>query len=117
VDGGPGVVVKSWISNGVDFLGNDLLSDYDSFRLYPTNLSTDRDGVSYSAYRLELLKFNGEPWTGDFWSHLNEWWIQLDTFIYDNLATDAFTIGIDKDGIVQSVAPHALRTVLYRTTE
>ncbi|KAK5050904.1 hypothetical protein LTR84_003463 [Exophiala bonariae] len=114
VDGGPGVAVTSWTSNGVNFLDTVLLSSYNSLRLYPTKRKTEKDGIEYYGYHLELLPNNGEPTTADFWNHLDEWWIQMDTLIYNNLATDAFTIGFDKDGIVQSVASQALRTILYR---
>lgn len=115
VDGGPGVAVTNWTSNGLNFLDTVLLSSYNSLRLYPTKRKTENDGIEYYGYHLELLPNNGEPSTADFWNHLDEWWIQMDTLVYNNLATDAFTIGFDKDGIVQSVASQALRTVMYRT--
>lgn len=114
VDGGPGVAVTDWISNGVDFLQNDLLSAYSSFRLFPTTLSYEDGGITYFAYRLEMSRNNGEPVLGDWWSEFNDLWLQVDNYIYNNLATDAFVIGFDASGIVQSVASQALRATLYR---
>jgi len=114
VDDGPGVSVTNWVSNGVDFLTNDLFSAYSSFRLFPTKLTYDEDGITYFAYRLEMARFNGEPVMGDWWSEYNDLWLQVDNSIYANLATDAFIIGFDANGIVQSVASQALRTTMFR---
>jgi hypothetical protein len=114
VDGGPGVAVTSFISNGVDFLHNEILSAYSSFRLFPTTLSYEDGGITYFAYRLEMSRNNGEPVLGDWWSEFNDLWLQVDNYIYNNLATDAFVIGFDASGIVQSVASQALRTTLHR---
>ncbi|KAK4943422.1 hypothetical protein LTR10_016913 [Elasticomyces elasticus] len=114
VDGGPGVSIKQWISNSTDFLANEWLASYDDFRLYPTNLKTQADGMTYYKYHLESLSSNGEPITGDPWSELNDYWVSVDELIYNNLATDAFVIGFDQNGIVQSVSSQALRTTMLR---
>ncbi|KAI1609311.1 putative penicillin-binding protein [Exophiala viscosa] len=114
VDGGPGVVVQQWISNGTDFLANEWLASYNDFRLYPTNLKTQADGLTYYKYHLNFLASNGEPVTGDPWSELNDYWLEVDELIYNDLATDAFVIGFDQDGIVQSVSSQALRTNMLR---
>lgn len=102
------------ISNGVDFLHNDFLGGFDTFRLFPTKLTYDEGGITYFAYRMEMGRNGGEPALGDWWSEFNDQWLQVDNSIYNNLATDAFVIGFDASGIVQSVASQALRTTMYR---
>ena len=116
VDGGPGVTITNWVSNGTDFLAG-ILAPYSDFRLYPTELSasTGDDGLTYYLYHLNSLQQNGEPFTQDFWSPYNNEWIMVDALDYNNLATDAFTIGFDKQGVVQSVRCQALRSDMYRS--
>ncbi|GAM33678.1 penicillin-binding protein [Talaromyces pinophilus] len=114
-DGGPGVVVQEWISNGTNFLQNPYLASYDDFRLYPTELSMEADDLIYYSYRLNFLASNGEPTEGDFWSYNNDYWMFLDALIYKNLATDNFIIGFDEDGIVQSVHSTGLRVTMSRS--
>lgn len=117
VDGGAGVKVEQWTSNGTDFLTQEYLKSYHDFRLFPTELSTEADGLTYYKYHLDsFVNPNGEPFTGDPWAEYNDYWIQIDSNIYDNLSTDAFVIGFDKDGIVQSVASQALRTTMVRSS-
>ncbi|EED23038.1 penicillin-binding protein, putative [Talaromyces stipitatus ATCC 10500] len=115
VDGGPGVVIQEWISNGTNFLQNAYLASYDDFRLYPTELSVEADSITYYTYHLNFLASDGEPAKGDFWSYNNDYWLFLDALIYKNLATDDFIIGFDKDGIVQSVQSAALRVSMSRS--
>ncbi|KAL6252772.1 hypothetical protein RBB50_000491 [Rhinocladiella similis] len=117
VDGGAGVKVQQWTSNGTDFLTQEYLANYHDFRLFPTELSTEADGLTYYKYHLDtFINPDGEPFTGDPWAEYNDYWIQIDSNIYDNLSTDAFVIGFDKDGIVQSVASQALRTSMLRSS-
>ncbi|CRG87024.1 putative membrane protein C663,14c [Talaromyces islandicus] len=116
VDGGPGIAITSWVSNGTDFLAG-ILAPYSDFRLFPTELSasTGDDGLTYYLYHLNSLQQNGEPFMQDFWSVFNNQWIMLDTLDYNNLATDAFVIGFDKQDVVQSVRCQALRSDMYRS--
>lgn len=115
VDGGPGVAITNWVSNSTNFLGG-IFAPYSDFRLYPTELtSTGSDGLTYYIYHLNSLQNGGEPFTQDFWSVFNNEWIMLDTLDYNNLATDAFTIGFDKNGVVQSVRCQALRVDMVRS--
>jgi enterochelin esterase-like enzyme len=118
VDGGPGVKVEQWISNGTNFLTQEYLASYADFRLFPTDLSTQADdGLTYYKYHLNtLIDPNGEPVTGDPWAEFNDYWIQVDQAIYNNLATDAFVVGFDSHGVVQSVSSQALRTAMLRTS-
>ncbi len=119
VDGGPGVAVKQWISNGVDFLNGEILASYHDVRLYPSALHyKDADGLTYYTYNLELLPNPGGepnyPGIHDPWYPYSDYWFQIDTFIYDNLATDMFVVGFDCDGIVQSVRCDAMQTTMVR---
>ncbi|KIW11614.1 hypothetical protein PV08_10916 [Exophiala spinifera] len=116
VDGGAGVKVEQWTSNGTDFLTQEYLASFHDFRLFPTELSTEADGLTYYKYHLDsFVNPDGEPFTGDPWAEYNDYWIQIDENIYDNLSTDAFVIGFDTDGVVQSVASQALRTTMLRS--
>lgn len=65
---------------------------------------------------MDALAQNGEPYGGDPWDEYNDYWIQLDGLTYNLLSPDAFVIGFDKNGIVQSVASQALRTTMVRST-
>jgi hypothetical protein len=68
-------------------------------------------------YKYHVMSYplpDGEPDLTDPWSVYNERWYAVDQNIYNNLATDAFVVGIDKDGIVQSVESQAMRMTMYR---
>jgi hypothetical protein len=71
VDEGPGVRVTSWISNGTDMINNVFwAANIKEYRLFPTDLSYEENGVRYHKYVLEFL-FNeyGEEFRDtDFWS-------------------------------------------------
>lgn len=64
---------------------------------------------------MATLDNNGEPGQADPWDEFNDYWIQLDGYDYNDLATDAFVVGFDVDGVVQSVASQALRSTYYRS--
>jgi hypothetical protein len=116
VDGGPGVAIKTWISNGTDFLTMEYMAAYNDFRLFPTQLKHkyDNDPLTYFKYHMVALGDDGKPVEGDPWSEFNEYWFQLDSWDYANLATDAFVVGFDANGIVQSVASQAVRSTYHR---
>ncbi|KAH8812245.1 putative penicillin-binding protein [Xylogone sp. PMI_703] len=117
VDGGPGVVIKQWISNDTDFLSNEFYAFYDDFRLYPTDLKFQgSDGLTYYKFHMETLPQSGQPSGGDPWSGNNDYWLQLDSITYNVLSPDAFVVGFDHNGIVQNVASQALRTTMVRST-
>lgn len=110
-------MIQQWISNGTDFLTNEFIGSFNDFRLYPTELSTEEDGLTYYKYQMGLSMSNGEPITGDPWSYFNDHWLQVDALQYNNLATTAFIIGFDTDGIVQTVGSQALRSTMDRSAE
>lgn len=116
VDDGPGVLISQWTSNSTNFLANFYYQNYDDFRLYPTTLTYKpaHDTLTYHKYHLVSLANGGEPVTGDPWSEFNDYWLQLDGPDYNNLAADAFVVGIDGTGRVMSVESQALRAVYYR---
>ena len=118
VDGGPGIAIQQWISNGTDFLTNEWFSAYNDFRLYPTTLKyiPADDALTYYKYHVNFLMNNGEPVQGDPWAEFNEYWFQLDELDYNNLATDAVVVGFDANGVVQSIASQALRSTYYRSS-
>jgi hypothetical protein len=112
VDNGPGVHVKQWISNGIDFMNIEIQVIHDA-RLYPAQLTHHENGTTYHAFRAELSKarFPDNP---DLWpEYLDDWYV-VDDGRYDNLATDAFIIGIDGNDIVQSIHVDALKVTMYR---
>jgi hypothetical protein len=115
VDGGPGVRISEWISNGTDFLASPLLQPFGDLRLYPARLTMKGDdGITYHAYRFQGFRNGGERRQGDWWSEYNDWWLQVDYILYDNKGVDSFVIGFDQAGLVQSVLPVALGIALYR---
>ncbi|RFU31615.1 hypothetical protein B7463_g4741, partial [Scytalidium lignicola] len=117
VDGGPGIVIKQWISNGTDFLTSQLYAAYDDFRLYPTELKIQGfDSLTYYKFHMEALAQNGIPYGGDPWDGSNDYWFQLDSTSYNVLSPDAFVVGFDQDGMVQKLASQALRTAMVRST-
>lgn len=107
-------MVQKWISNSTDFLQNKFLKAYNDFRLYPTDISTQANSLTYFTYHLNYLPNNGEPSTIGVWR--NNHWFSLDELRYNNFAVDDFIIGINKDGIVQSVESAALLVPMYRQT-
>lgn len=116
VDGGPGVVIKKWISNSTDFLATELYAGYNDFRLYPTELKFEGpDGLTYYKFHMDTLSQNGAPYGGDPWNESNDYWFQVDSISYNVLSPDAFVVGFDQDGIVQKVASQALRTTMVRS--
>ena len=117
VDGGPGVRITRWISNATDFL-SDNYAVFDDFRLYPTTLSHKypNDPLTYYKYHMVTLPNGGEPFPNAPPFAGNDYWYDVDTQIYNNLATDAFVIGIDAAGLVQSVESQALRSVYKRVS-
>ena len=93
---------------------NAYLGNFNDFRIYPTKLNIEQGGLTYYKYQMIQLPNDGEPATGDPWSELNDSWYGIDSLDYNNLATDAFVIGFDGNGVVQSVSSQALRTVMIR---
>lgn len=141
VDGGTGVNVTSWISNGTDMFTTPFFKNYEDFRLYPTDLSyVDGDTTYWKYYLATFFNENGEQSGGDLWNLYNDYWyvlpvsmaflfyrvklkiltfacchrVQVDGNIYNNLASDSWIIGFGEDGMVQSVESQALRCTLYR---
>ena len=114
VDDGPGVVITDWISNGTDFLANAFLYPSNDFRLYHTGLSIVHDELMWYKYQLSALPNGGEPGMDLTWNENNARWIWGDSASYGNLGTQAFLIGFDSNGVVQSVGSQALRCNMTR---
>lgn len=117
VDEGPGVSITAWVSNSTDFLrSNPFFRAYDDFRLYPTELSTVENGVTYFSYRGIFTAQGGQPYSDGLFNELNDPWLGVDNFVYNNKATDNFVVGIDQDGIVQSIQSAGLRVTMVRAS-
>lgn len=118
VDGGPGVTIQQLINNSTDFFSDQVEATlggaYTDLRLYPTELSTKANNLTYYKYHMEFLVNNGEPVKGDPWSLLNAFWVGIDSPPYNNRALDAFVVGFDDDGIVQSIESDIARVTMYR---
>lgn len=114
VDDGPGVVITDWISNGTDFLASPYLYPGNDFRLYPSGLSIVQDDLTWHKYHMSHLPNGGEPKRDLIWDENNARWIWGDFALYGNLGTQAFLIGIDSDGVVQSAGSQALRCNMTR---
>jgi hypothetical protein len=114
VDGGPGVLITGWISNGTDFFLNNIIIPTTDLRIYPTDLvRTDGDNT-YRAYRL-LFAYSREPTTVGLFSEANDYWLSVDGGIYNNQPIDGFVVGFDRDGVVQSISLDAFAVTLTRS--
>jgi len=107
------VVITQWISNGTDFKNSPIVGAKDA-RLYPANLKREgENGSTFQAFR--ALFMPSRPIDGaDLWPQYKDAWYFTDTAIYDNRASDAFNVELDKNGIVQSIESHSLRIKLQR---
>lgn len=92
VDGGPGIVISQWTSNSSDFLRSPPLNTK-AARLYPAQLSRKDGDTTYRAYRAQLMP-QRQPESPNLWPETADNWYQVDEIIYNNLATDAFVIGL-----------------------
>lgn len=118
VDQGPGVSITAWTSNSTDFLhDNPFFAGYDDFRMYPTELSMVEDGVTYFSYRGLFATQGGQPYADGLFNELNDPWLGVDNWQYNNRATDNFVVGIDRNGIVQSIQSATLRVTMMRADE
>lgn len=118
VDEGPGVFITAWTSNSTDFLhSNPYFAGFDDFRMYPTELSTVENGFTYFSYRGLFATQGGQPYSDGLFNESNDPWLGVDNWVYNNKATDSFVVGIDRDGVVQTVHSAALRVTMMRADE
>lgn len=89
VNEGPGVHVTSWISNGTEMMTNLYLSAYAEFRLVPSDLKYEENGITYHKYILQALfnEYGEENRGGDFWSVCKSF-EPKDTCIFPGLSAD-----------------------------
>ena len=84
-------------------------------RLYPSNLKrAGSNGSTWHGFRALYLPMRPMD-AEDLWPQYKDAWYLTDTDIHDNRASDGFNIEVDKNGLVQSVEPHALRIILSRS--
>ena len=75
MDGGTGVSLTSWISNGTDMFSIPWFEPYKSFRLYPSDLSYVEGDMTYQKYILATFTEEGGAQAGtDPWYLLNDYW-------------------------------------------
>jgi len=114
VDGGPGVLITEWISNGTVFFLNNPILPTNNLRIYPTDLvRTDGDNT-YRSYRI-LFWTGREPDTVGLFPDANDNWLGVDGGIYNNQSIDGVIVGFEKDGVVQSLYLDALVVNLTRS--
>ena len=110
--------ITAWTSNSTDFLNsNPFFAGFDSFRIYPTELSTVEEGIASFSYRGLFQTQGGQPYSDGLFNEYNDPWLGVDNWVYNNKATDSFVVGIDRDGIVQTVHSAALRVTMSRASE
>jgi hypothetical protein len=114
VDGGPGVYITGWISNGIDFLDNNIALPTVNLRIYPTPLVRMDGPFTYRSYRL-LFAYGREPVLGGLFPEADDYWLSIDSAIYNNQAIDNFIVGLDKNGIVQNIYCDGLRVNMTRS--
>ena len=115
MDGGPGVIITEWISNGTDFLADNILLPTTDLRLYPTDLVRTDGDITYRAYRL-ILSYGRQPVTVGLFPEANDYWLSIDSGIYNNQPIDGFVVAFNKDGVVQSVFSDGLQVNLPRSS-
>lgn len=115
-DDGPGLLVTSWVNNGTNMiqsmmtLGHAQDPSTFSIRLYPTGLESPGQ-ISFRALMPPTLSTAGN---GPFTSSCITWVI-VDGQVYGNVGIDEFVFNVDETGIVNSITPRVLRTVLAKT--
>jgi hypothetical protein len=70
--------------------------------------------ITYRAYRL-LFAYGREPITEGLFPEANDYWLSIDAAIYNNLAVDNFVVGLDENGIIQSVHNDGLQVNMTRS--
>lgn len=128
VDNGPGLVIKHWISNGVDVLkayDNQYgsKSSYTDWRLYPTGLKTKTSRQSIVSYRsiVRSVSYNAtndgcntaERRDGSIFIPCSSW-AQIDSYMYGSIGIDDFVFRIDSFGNVESIEPRVTRLTLKK---
>ena len=116
IDGGPGLLVSKWISNGQDYLS--VASQYaistgsgplESIRIYPTGLETS--GII--AFRAAFKTSNPSPSDASgIFSPGADVWGSVDSLVYGQKPVDLFLFTVDSKGVAQTVECSALRKVL-----
>lgn len=115
-DDGPGLLVTSWVNNGIDMfqslmtLGHIKDRSLFSIRLYPTGLESP-GRISFRALMPPTLSTAGN---GPFTSSCITW-VAVDAQIYGNVGVDEFMFHLDPSGDVESISPRVLRTTLAKT--
>lgn len=116
IDGGPGLLVDEWISNGQDFLAvvsNFALSTgsgaLQTIRLYPTGLEVP----GKIAFRATFNTSDPSPSdAAGLFSPGLESWGSVDNYVYGQKPMDLFLFNLDPRGVARAVECSAMRKVL-----
>ena len=114
---GPGLMLKSWVTNGTD-LSPFLLQFFgDEGALFPTDLSTAGPGkAGKTAFRATFGNSTNTRSQGLFTQEntIDGDWVGVDANIYGGVAIDLFVFDIDAKGQGVSVTPAAFRALLKK---
>ena len=115
-DNFPGLVIKSWTSNGINELAvfaKILQKPGVELRLYPTNVASSPPIGSHRAFRMVSASPSND--TGVFSLGCDSW-SDIDNPVYGSQAADEFDFTIGPDGASKSVTLPAFRQTLVRTS-
>lgn len=117
-DAQPGLLVKQWLSNGVDvqaaaqaYADSTQGGRIQSMRLYPMISSPNR--VSFRAV-FETVPVGFDPAVPQILKAEAGQWAQVDQLMYGGISVDDFVFQLDGKGVATSVQPRVLRDTLKR---
>ncbi len=125
VDDGPGLVVRSWISLGVDLVATAQVyanatngGVISSIRLYPTDLHSDTRSNRLESYRalIETVNPSVDPTVRRIIDPNANQWDVVDNLVYGEIAVDDIVFHLDDSGTATAVEPRVLRQVFEKVT-
>jgi hypothetical protein len=119
-DDGPGLLVKEWLSNGVDikdaaqaYSNATRGGDIRSVRLFPATPTARNDSqVSFRAV-FETVPAGYDATLTRVFGNAKQW-SQVDQLMYGEIAVDDFTFALDGRGVATAVSPRVLRDTLTK---
>ena len=124
VDGGPGLVVKRWISNDIDVLKayNEQFRSNSStdWRLYPTGLQSTNGRENIVSYRgfvrpvSDTSNAANNECSKDVSIFSCSSWAAIDGYVYGSIGVDDIVFRTDLSGTVKSIEPRVTRLILNK---
>lgn len=115
---GPGLLVKEWLSNGVNvqeaaqaYADQTAGGTIKSMRLYPLISSSSQ--IAFRAV-FETIPLGYDPTVVRILKVGADQWAQIDELMYGEISADDFIFQLDSRGIATSVRPRILRDTLER---